>query len=423
MRRISTDMANIDMQYYLRRQEEGLSNLRSKIGSQTRIHELRDDPLAASHAVRYESYLARLERFEKNTLYAKDHYNAAYAYMNEANSVLQRMRELAVAGANGTYSADDLKIMAAEVNELVKELAAISNAVGPDGRQLFAGDKAFTEPFRMIEGTVEGGGENMIVRVEYRGAGASRKTEISDQTYAELDIGGGEAFWAEKMQIFSTLDATNYRVNTQGAFFIDGVEISVAPGDTLPAIAAKINDSTAPVKAYVDPQTRGLALEGTNAHLIRAEDKIGNDGTIESGAHVLRDLGIIRGNMENNAPNWSNSARVSGGSMFDMALRLRDAMYRGDQEAIGSQALGGVDLALSNIQSRIAEVGSRQERAGMTWERLNQEIPNVTSSLARETSLEMTTAATDLKMMEFAHQASLQTAAKLLPPTLLDFLR
>jgi flagellar hook-associated protein 3 FlgL len=413
-------MPNTDVQYYLRRQEEGLSNIQSKMASQNRIRELRDDPLAASHAVRYESYLARLERFEKNTLYAKDHYNVSYAYMNEANSVAQRIRELAVAGANGSYAPEDLKIMAVEVNELLKELVALSNSTGPDGKQVFAGDKAFTEPFRLIEGTVAGGGENMVVRVEYRGAGASRKIEITDHAYADLDIGGGEAFWAEKMQVFSTIDASNYHVNAAGSFYLDGVEISVNQGDTLPAIVAKINDSPAPVKAYIDPQTKGLALEGTNAHLIRAEDRV--DGP-NPGVHVLRDLGIIRGNMENNAPNWSNSARVYGGSVFDMVIRLRDALYRGDQDFVGSQGIGGMDLALGSLNARIAQVGSRQERTETAWERLNQEIPDVSAGLAREESLDFTDAATDLKMMDFAHRASLQTAARILPATLLDFLR
>ena len=420
MRRISTNMPNTDVQYYLRRQEEGLAKIQSQIASENRIHELRDDPLAASHAVRYESYLARLSRFEKNTLYAKDHYNVAYNYMNEANNVLQRVRELAVAGANGTYTADDLKLMGVEVNELVKELAALSNSVGPDGKQLFSGDKAFTEPFRIVEGTVAGGGENMVVRVEYRGAGASRSTEISDHTYADLDIGGGEVFWAEKMQVFSSVDATDYRVNANGSFFIDGVEISVNPGDTLPSIVAKINDSPAPVKAYIDPESRGLVLEGTLPHLIRAEDSVTGP---EPRAAVLRDLGIIQGNMENNAPNWSNSARVAGGSMFDMITRVRDAMFRGDQDFIGSQGIAGMDLAIGNLSSRIAEVGSRQERVETVWQRLNQEIPDVASSLARESSVNMASAVTDLKMMDFAHKASLQTAAKVLPMTLLDFLR
>ncbi|MDR1869338.1 MAG: flagellar hook-associated protein 3 [Treponema sp.] len=416
MKRISSDMPLSDIQFYLRRQEEQLSNIQGKIGSQSRLHQLRDDPIAASHAVRYESYLARLERFEINNQYAMEHFSNTYDYLNEANSVIQRIRELAVTGANGVYSPDDLKIMAVEVNELLKEIVALSNKTGPDTKQAFAGDKVYTEPFRIVEGRVDGGEENMIVRVEYRGSGATRRAEISDRTFLELDMGGDEAFWAEKMQIFSSVDATDYRVQSAGSFFIDGVEIQAAVGDTLPAIVAKINDSAAPVKAYIDPQSRGLALEGTSAHLIRAEDR-------EGGATVLRDLGIIRGNMENNAPNWAPSARVAGGSIFDMVIRLRDGMLRGDSEFVGSQGIAGMDLAVNNIAVRMADVGSRQERAEMTWERINREIPNVTSMLSRETGLDMADAATELKMAQFAHQASLQTAARILPPTLLDFLR
>jgi flagellar hook-associated protein 3 FlgL len=408
-------MPNIDAQYYLRRQEQGLNDMQSKIAGQTRLNELRDDPLAAAHAVRYDSFLVRLERFEKNALRAKDHYHIAGDYMQQAIDVLQRIRELSVQGAHGTYAPEDLKYMAQEVNELMKELVAVSNAKDNDGNQLFAGDKAFTEPFRVVEGTVPNGGENMIVRVEYRGAGANRRTELTEGAYAPLDMGGGEVFWAENMQIFSNFDASNYRVTQPGAFYVDGQEISVGPGDSLPAIVAKINESAAAVKAYVDPVTRGLALESANPHLIRLGDR--------RDSSVLQDLGIISHSVDFGSPNWHPSARVSGGSAFDMVIRLRDAMYRGDSDFIGSQGISGIDLALANMESRIAEVGSREERVEATWQRLNKEIPDVTAALARESGLDLATAATELGMMDFAHKAALQTAAKIIPPTLLDFLR
>ncbi|MDR0497097.1 MAG: flagellar hook-associated protein 3 [Treponema sp.] len=415
MRRVSTDMPNTDMQYYLRRQEDALQNLQSKIASGNRLNELRDDPIAASHAVRYQSYLARLERYESNTLYAQEHYNQVDIYLQRAVDVMQRIRELAVTGANGIFSKEDTRSMGTEINELLKELVSISNAVGPDGKQLFAGDKAFTEPFRIVEGTVEGGGETLVVNVEYRGSGPARRTEISDGSYAELDIGGGEAFWAERMQIFSSLDASQWRAGEDGAFYVDGYEIPVRAGDTLPAIVAKINDSAAPVKASVDPETRGLMITGTNPHLIKIEDK--------QGSRTLEELGIIQFNNDPSAPNWSPAARVAGGSIFDMVIRLRDALSRGDHDFIGSLGIGGIDLSLGNLETRLTQVGSRQERAMMTWSRLNQEIPNVTSMLAREASVNMIDAATDLGMMDFAHKAALQTAAKIIPPTLLDFLR
>jgi len=416
MRRISSDMPHSDMQFHLRRQEEHSNNLENQIGTGNRLQRLRDDPIAASHAVRYESYLARLNRFEENTKKAKEHLDNTHDYLYETTSIIQRIRELAVEGSNGNYSPDDLKIKGMEVNELLKELVKISNATGPDTRQLFAGDKVFTEPFRIVEGTVEGGDETVIKRVEYRGAGPTRRVEIGDNMFLDIDLGGDEAFWAERMSVFSSTDATDYRVQEQGAFFIDGVEIGVNIGDTLPSIVAKINDSPAPVKAYIDPETRGLVLEGTTAHLIRAEDRAG-------GASVLRDLGIINGNMQNDTPNWNTSARVFGGSMFDMVIRLRDGLYRGDHDFVGSQGIGGIDLALNNVTLRLADVSGRKERAEFAWQRINAQIPNITSMLGRETGVDITTAITDLKMAQYAHQASLQTAAKVLPQTLLDFLR
>ncbi|GHV67337.1 flagellar hook-associated protein FlgL [Spirochaetia bacterium] len=415
MRRVSTQMPNTDLQYYLRRQEEGIAHTQKMIETQKGVLNLRDDPMAASHAVRYESYLSRLERFEKNTLSARDHYNQVDGYIKQANEVLQRVRELTVLGANGTNGPDELNYIGREINELLKELVSVSNAVGKDGKQIFAGDKAFTEPFRIVEGTVQGAGESVVVRVEYRGAGPARRTEISEQNYADLDLGGGEVFWAEKMQIYSGYDATDYRVTSPGAFILDGVEINVTPGDTLPSIVAKINEASAPVKAYIDPDSRGLVLEGTNAHLIRLEDK--------EGSQVMQDLGMITANNDPSAPNWNPSAKVAGGSIFDMVIRVRDALFRGDQDFIGSQGIGGMDLALTNIQSRLATVGSRYERAEMTWNRLNDEIPRVAQALSNETGLDMATALTDLAMMDFAHKASLQVGARIIPPTLLDFLR
>lgn len=415
MRRISTDMPNNDIQFRLRRHESDLASMQAKIAGQTKIQELRDDPLGASHAVRYESYLARLERFENNALYAKDHYKITDGHLRHAQDVMQRIRELAVQGANGTYAEEDLRYMAVEVNELLKELVQVSNALGPDGKRLFAGDKAFTEPFRAVDGTVGGGGESMIVRVEYQGAGAARSAEVAENAFSTLDIGGGEAFWAERMQISSTTDATAYRAVAEGAFFVDGYRVDVAPGDTVHAIAAKINESAAPVKAFVDPVTKGLAMEGTNAHLIRLEDA--------QGSSVLSDLGILRNGSAPGAPVWHPSAKVSGGSAFDMVIRLRDALFSGDTESVGSRGIAGMDLALGNIGERLADIGSRQERVELTWKRINEEIPDVTANLARVSSLDFAQAATDLGMLEFARKAALQTAAKVIQPTLLDFLR
>ena len=63
MQRISTNMPNEDMQYHLRIREWRMNELQNKIAEQTRIKELRDDPVGAAHSTRYQSLLARLNRY------------------------------------------------------------------------------------------------------------------------------------------------------------------------------------------------------------------------------------------------------------------------------------------------------------------------------------------------------------------------
>jgi flagellar hook-associated protein 3 FlgL len=403
------------MQFYLRRKERGIADVQTKIASQTRIRELADDPVGASHAVRYASYRTRLERFEQNTLGAKEHYNHVDGFLGEANDIVQKLREFAVKGANGVWTKDDTAMMGIEVNELLKELATIANANGPDGKYLFSGDKSLTQPFRIVEGTVDGIGEAAPIRVEYRGAGANRQIELSDRSFSTLDMPGGEVFWAERMRVASSWDASGYQVQEATSIFVDKVEIFLSAGDDVNTIAAKINDSAAPIKAFLDIETQGLALEGTDPHLITLEDR--------EGSRVLQDLGLTRGNSPQGAPNWGNDTRVSGGSLFDVAIGLRDALLRGDHNYVGGQALGGIDDALANLNMRRNVAGSRSERVETAWGRLNTEIQNVNHDLDREIGLDLADAAVELGMMDMAHRAALQTAARILPPSLLDFLR
>ena len=77
MRRVSSATANNDIQYNLRLQESKANNLNNQLGSQNRLQQLRDDPLAAGHLVRYQSYATRVEQFEKNAKIISDDFTVA----------------------------------------------------------------------------------------------------------------------------------------------------------------------------------------------------------------------------------------------------------------------------------------------------------------------------------------------------------
>ena len=205
--------------------------------------------------------------------------------MRSAMDILQRIRELGVEGANGTLDSAQMGYIGDEVNQLLDELVTIANSKDQSGNYLFSGSLARTQPFRAIQGRVPGGAADMVVSVDYLGNADPGTAEISEGAQVAMNLPGNSAFWAEQQQIYSTVDSRTYRVQASSTIRIDGASIPLFPGDTAAAVAAKINDANAPVKAGIDSVTGGLVLSTTVAHQIRAEDM--------GGGTVLQDLGIL----------------------------------------------------------------------------------------------------------------------------------
>lgn len=414
MRRISSGMNNADTQMHLRLQESKLNKASNQMGSQRRIHELRDDPIAAGHLVRYQSFLSRVENFEKNALTMSDQFVLREGYMNNSLDVMQRVREIAVTGANGIYTKDDMRDMAMEVDELLKELVQNANAVSSDGNSIFAGTNTKSSAFDVEMGTVQGSAVPLISNVKYNGTIDMNKVEVDERKYLNVDNAGNRTFWAEQQQLFGGRDVSAWQASADSTISVDGVAINIKAGDNVYALASKINDSGAAVRAKIDPVTRGLNLETTDARQLWLSDVNGS---------VLSDIGIIKDASQKPPYNIGNSVRVSGGSMFDTVIALRDALLKGDTEEVGGRVLGALDSGIANLVTRIAKSGSQYERAQLNVQRNSATAMNVTQQISREGDLDITKAITDMKMLDYTYQATLSNAGKMFNSTLLNYMR
>jgi flagellar hook-associated protein 3 FlgL len=404
------------MNYQLRTQEFWQNQTENQMASQQRVQNLRDDPVAAAQATRYQSWAERLAQYDKNSLEVQSNLRIQESHMSQAQSILQRINELTIQGANGTYSKDDMKAMGVEVNEYLEELVSIANAKGPDGQSLFAGTKVDSNAFRPIHGHVQGGDGQVVVQVEYTGSIGETNAEISEGSQMPTNFPGNQVFWADQQKIYSAADSQNYSVPADSTIVIDGKPIDLRAGDNVHSVIAKINAAPVAVKASLDPVSNGLVLETTEPHQIQVDDKTG--GT------VLRDLGIVSPRPGVRPPhNIQQDARVFGGSMFDAVIRLRDNLMQGNKDFIGGQGLAGVQASMANLQTNLAELGARDSRLEFVSKSLEDQRPKVIEKLSNAIDLDLTDGITRLKMMETTHQAALRTAAKILPPTLMDYLR
>lgn len=414
MRRISSQMNNTNTQYHLRQQESRLNRVTNQMGTQQRILNLRDDPISAGHLVKYNSYLTRVNNFEKNAATLRDQFQYREGYMTNSLEIMHRVRELAISGAHGTYTKEDLNNMAVEVNELLCELVQNANATGPDGSSIFAGTNTHMRAFDIDMGAVEGSSVPLIANVRYNGTIDSNKVELDENKYITVENAGNRTFWAENQRLFGGRDATNWQAQEDSTISVDGQLIQVETGDNIYSLISKINDSGAAVKAHLDPVTRGLDLSTTDARQLWLEDVSGG---------ALNELGIIKDRSQKPPYNLGDSVRVSGGSLFDSVIALRDAMLKGDHEAIGGRVLASLDSGISTLTARVAKSGSEYERVENDMIRSSAVALNVTNHISREGDLDLTKAITDEKMLELTQQATLSNAGKMYSSSLLNYMR
>ena len=414
MHRISSNMNNMNTQSALRLQESKLNRANNQISSQNKILNLRDDPIAAGHLVRYQSYLGRVKNFEKNALTLSDEFAVREGYMQNSLEIMQRVRELAVTGANGIYNKEDMKNIATEVDELLKSLIQNANAIDADGKSIFAGTNTKATAFDIEMGNVEGSGIPLIQNVRYNGNIDVNQVEVDENKYLVNDNAGNKTFWAENQQIFSARDASQWQANRDGIISIDGVEIKISEGDNIYTVISKINKSDAAVKASLDPIRNGLNLETTDARQLWLQDV---EGT------ALNELGMIKDASQRPPYNLGDGVRVAGGSMFDAVIAFRNALLTGDQESIGGRVLGTLDLGINSLVTRLAKSGSEYERAQLNATRSSKLALDVTQQISREGDLDYTEAITNLKMLDYTNQATLSQAGKMYSSTLLNYMR
>lgn len=415
MLRISTNMPLIDNRFRMAKLDSRMDQTFRGISSSRAIINLRDAPVNAAHTTRLDSLGKRAAQYMDNADTMKDRLSHAEVFMGEAVSIVQRVRELAVRGSNGTQNKEDTFNIALEVDALLEELVVAMNAKDGQNNYIFAGDAITTEPFRVQSGRVPDLGTGVITDVSYVGDINRSSVEIADGQSVDLHLQGNKVFWAEPQQIFGAGDTNGFTVTETNRFLLDNKPIQLEPGDNIQTVLRKINDSGASVKASLDPVTGSLNLTSTVPHQIWLEPV---EGT------ALVDLGLLRETGNGDPPqNWHPDAFVSGANLIDQIISLRDALITGDQKRIGGSILGGLDMGLNNLLQNIAELGSNTERLEIASKRLLDETGVLGDWKSRISDLDVTEAITAMSMMEYTRKAAYQVAGRILQTTLMDFLR
>ncbi len=126
------------------------------------------------------------------------------------------------------------------------------------------------------------------------------------------------------------------------------------------------------------------------------------------------------------------SVNVSGNDLFGAAgdatnafqvlKDLSNALNAHDNNAVAT-TLGQLDNRIDLILEKWAEIGARANRVDLIKNRLDNESINLETILSKTEDADMAELMINMKTEENIYQASLSTGARIIKPTLVDFLR
>lgn len=422
MMRITDVMKNNNLVRNVGRHQYEMDKIQHQLSTGKKISRPGDDPAAATNQMFYRTRVDELGQFEDNIHTGMGRLNLMDGELSRVSDIMQRVRVLTVQASNGTLQGDngfELKFaIAKEIDQHLRSLIEIANARDAVGQPLFGGHTVENLPFRPITANVQSLEgleiENAIIGVEYRGDIGKRLTEVERDQYIDVNFAGNQVFWGTNTTVTGANDNSSYVSSADQSFKINGTEIRVAAGDTMDDIIDKINQSGLEVKAAKVGQDQ-LSLRSTSPHQVWLED-------VENGT-VLSDLGMINPNKSEPPNNYAETARVSGQSVFDVLIKLRNDLMAADQLEISGRDLGNIDESIDNLLRHRGEIGARQNRMEQHMKRVAWDKTYMTELLADSEGIDFAESIMNLKWMESVHQYALNVGARIIRPTLMDFLR
>lgn len=182
--RISTLQAFNNGVTGLQRNYANATRTQEQISTGNRILTPADDPVASVRLLQLEQQQNVLSQYKSNLTAADNSLTQEEVTLNSVNTVLHRVRELALRAGNGSLEAEDRKSIAAELREREDELLSLMNTRNARGEYLFSGFQGKTQPFvRGADGSYS-----------YQGDEGQRKLQIASSLNIAISDSGKSIF-------------------------------------------------------------------------------------------------------------------------------------------------------------------------------------------------------------------------------------
>lgn len=397
----------------MHRNTGALNKSLEKLSSGLRINKAADDVAGMAISQKMRTQVQGLKQANNNAMDGISMIQTAEGSLNEVHDMLQRMRELSIQAANGTYGTDDREQIQKEIDHLISEINTTSRNTEFNTMPLLnGGDPITNSGFKMmLVGAISDANEDGIIDVPNQEGFVDFQTEDLD---ADEVIGESSSFPGiyddarlATVKEKAVYKMTNPPVPAVGAgFTIDGVAFEYYDIDQGPytgtAVPIEMDDNLDVILTeYADsPGFDHFEFDGKDIFTAKEKTSAGNymvayDGGvppvnigIQIGANANQLLEVKLGSLSSRelglsappgTPGYGVAANIEEGIGVDMSQAGLNVTAEDDIH----YSIAAIDFAIAKVSATRSSMGAYQNRLEHTVENLGVSEENMTMSLSQ----------------------------------------
>ena len=395
---INHNMQAMNAQRQMSKNSVSASNNMEKLSSGLRINRAGDDAAGLSISEKMRGQIRGLNQASRNAQDGISLIQTAEGALGETEDILQRMRELAVQGANDTNVTADRNAIKEELTALTSELDRIAETTQFNEQNLLSGE---------FKGTFQIGANNNQTIDLSIDAMSSGSLGLSSGAKLDVTVAGTGKLQDGQYSIKGT-DVLDAKGNSVGKIALDTGVITLPDGTKTVELGHKVTDGSTftidGTKGEVALKATGTALE----NLAAGEYKVAGENLLLGDKLV----GTIAGNK-------ANALTLTDGTTVDLGdLGLIDAdvadgksfTVNGIDVSNASKATGSIktiDTAIQKVSEQRSKLGATQNRLEYTIKNLGNNAENTQAAESRIRDVDMAK-----EMMEMTKNNILSQAAQ-----------
>lgn len=411
-----------------------LQKINQQLDSGKEIRKPSDDPFKVARSMQLHTDINTNKQFNENIKDTKNWLEETDTALGQVGDQVKRVRELLISAGNPTYGTDERKKVKDEINEIVGQIAQTLNS-SFDGKYLFGGTRVTKMPLT----TEKGKGANGNTFLRY--AGESGEI-LPDQIKAKIknvnDWRGNITFTCTTKDQSGRETTKDVSINLAGAKNESDLEKKINEAinknsllkGKLKVVANEgdlnfvLTDTSLDIKIGKNntiPEMKALAGKKVDNYANNQMDMISDTLITEISQGVKIRYNITATQILQFEDKDGNERDVRD-ILKDIVTHL-DSKESEDVRKLDNEDLVAIDAFMDNILKLRSEVGAKANRMDSALEKNKAENFDLTEILSKTEDVDFAKKSMEQSIAMTVYQAALQTSARVLLPTLMDFLR